>query len=330
MKKSFLFLPTLLAMLQLASLQGAKLDYVSSRIISPALASVVTTDTPVLIGMVRAATGKPLAYAKVTVFLNYQKVGIVETNRDGIWSYRIKSKQRLADGFYLVEARVQSEKYEDQMTRASVFNVQLRSTECSLAKIFRSGNVSVAHSEISFPYDQAYINTTVPTVVGVLRNVQSNPVAGETVQVKIDSNTVGTVTSDSNGVFSYTLTSEQALTEASHTVGAHCVETNVDLTSNSFTVDVTPPAAPTITAPTENQALTTSLVTIQGTSEANATITTFMDGNSFGDISYADGSGNWGIEYVLSNGNHSVTAQAEDLAFNAGNVSSPRNFSVNA
>lgn len=302
-----------------------QLDVYNSAVVSPRLGSVISNTKPVLAGTVRDAAGKPLKNVQVTVSVDRRKVAVVPTNKYGVWSYQLNAHQTLTQGAHYVRAEVNLTDSNKQTTRSSLFIVQgTRADE----NTFRSGNVDAANSAVSFPFDTAYINTQNPTVVGVLLNSSSNPVAGENVQIKIDGSTVTTVTSDSNGVFSYTLVS--ALTEASHTVGAHCVQSNVDLTTNSFVVDITPPAAPTISAPTPSQVLTNALVTVAGSTEANATIATFLDSSDYGDISYADGSGNWSIDYTLDNGSHSIAAQASDLANNTGDVTSPVSFSVNA
>ena len=317
-----------LALLSNLNLYTQRLNPFTSTIVSPAQGSTVHHATPVLAGIIRNAKGKQLKNKKVSLYLNNRKIGVVQSNNDGVWSYRLQPNQQLTNGSYVLQAFVELTPSNIQTALSILFQAQI--TTLAMNKISRSGNVSVANSEISFPQNSGRINITTPTIIGVLLNAQANPVANETVQVKIDGTTVGTVSSNSNGVFSYTLTTEQALSETSYTVGAHCVETNVDLNTNSFTVDTTLPAAPVISAPTENQVLTSSLVTISGTTEANATITSFMDSDTFGDVSYADASGNWSIEYELTNDNHSVTAQAEDLAYNTGPLSAARNFSVNA
>lgn len=305
--------------------RARQLDVYNSCVVSPSLGSVINNPTPVLAGTVRDTAGKPLKGVQVSVSVDRRKVAVVLTNKYGVWSYTLNGHQSLANGAHYVRAQVNLSDSNIQATRSTLFILQ---TTRSDENMLRSGNVNATNSAISFPFDTAYVNTQNPTIVGILLNSSSNPVAGESVQIKIDGSTITTVTSDANGVFSYTLSS--ALSEAAHTVGAHCVQSNVDLTTNSFVVDVTAPAAPIISAPTPNQVLTNSLVTIVGTTEANATIATFLDGSSYGDISYADGSGNWSIDYTLDNASHSIAAQASDLANNSGNVTSPVTFTVNA
>ena len=109
------------------------------------------------------------------------------------------------------------------------------------------------------------------------------------------------------------------------------MQSNVDLTTNDFIVDTVAPDAPVIVYPANGDTVTSSTVIITGTTESFATITTFVDGDTFGDVTYADEYGNWSIEYDgLSNGSHSVNAQATDLANNTSVVSATTSFTVSA
>jgi hypothetical protein len=297
----------------------AALDPTQSKILYPAAA--IATNTPVLVGMVRDTNNKPMKNKSVLVCINDREMGTISTNNNGIWSYQIPPYQRLNDGFHIIQAYANLP-VGMQATQTRLFQVQINKN-----KTLRSGNVNVENSGIVFPYDGDYINTTTPTIVGILADSQLNPVTGETVQVQINNVTIGTVTSDSNGIFSYVITDDQALSDGSYTVGSYCVQTDVYLTTNDFVVDTTPPAAPTIVFPTEGQT-TSSPITVSGTTESDAMITTFLDADTFGDISYADDSGNWSIDYDLESGDHTVAAQATDLAGNTGDVSDTIDFTI--
>lgn len=307
-----------------ASHVQAAIDNSSSLIVAPRSGAVVGTSRPVIAGVVRNANQNPVKNKPVTIYVDNRIVATVPTNKHGVWSYALSNAQELADGCHCVQACVAQTPLVVSWLKGALFVVD--ATRASQA--LRSGTVSAANSTINFPPDGAYVNTTTPIIVGTLLDSSFQPVDGETVQVKIDSTTVGSPVSDSNGVFSYQLMS--ALTENTHVVDAHCVQSSVDLATNSFVVDVTPPAAPAIDAPTQNSTVTSNPVVVSGTTEPLATITTFMDGDTYGDITYADASGNWSNEYSLSNATHSFTAQATDLAGNQGSVSSARTFSVNA
>ena len=315
-----------LAHLLVASpLWSTTVDHMNSLIAAPALAGTIIVSGPLIIGIVNDVTGSGLKKKSVSLYIDRRKVATVPTNKYGVWSYMLNSGQDLEDGVHLAQAYVSLGANNNVWTQASMFYID---SPCERRQV-RSGNVNAANSAIDFPFDGAYINTSTPTIVGSLEDANNNPVTGESVQIKINGVTVATVTSDSNGVFSYQLSS--ALDDGSYTVAAHCVQSNVNLTTNGFVVDTTPPAAPVITFPSEDYTDNSSTVIVTGTTEADATITVFMDDDTFGEICYADDSGNWSIEYDgLANGSHTVSAQATDLAQNAGSVSDVTTFTVSA
>jgi hypothetical protein len=301
------------------------LDPLNSLVASPILNDTVVVQGPLVIGIVNDIYGKAVKNKKVMVYVNKRKVGTTTTNKYGVWSYMLNSGQSLQDGAYIVQAYVQIAAGNNVWTQATLFNVQALRTPMPV----RSGNVNAANSAINFPYEGAYINTSTPTIVGSLVDSNFNVVVGETVNISINGVNIATVTSDSNGVFSYQVSA--ALSDGSYTVGAHCVQTNVDLATNDFIVDTVAPAAPVIVYPAASDTVTSSTVIVTGTTEPNATITTFMDGDTFGDVCYADEYGNWSNEYDdLANGSHSVTAQASDVAQNTGPVSAATVFTVSA
>lgn len=301
------------------SLQAVNLDPLHSLIFLPKPGSTIPVSQPIIAGIMVNQNSKPLKDKPVTVYVDGQKVGTVKTNKNGVWSYTLRATQTLSDGCHCAQAYVMLAESNRAWSQAANFTVH---TNCIR---YKSGNVSAANSAIVFPFEGSYINTTTPIVVGCLLDSEFSPVSGQTVTVKIDNATIGSPTSDNNGIFSYMASS---LSDATHMADAHCVQSSVDLATVNFTIDTVAPSAPTITAPAENETVDTSLVTVGGTTEPDAIVTTFMDGDTYGDISYADGSGTWSFEYELDNGAHSVTAQATDLAGNISSLSSERNFTV--
>jgi large repetitive protein len=308
-----------------SSLVAVTIDHQNSLVVTPGVADTIIVDGPLIIGFVNDGAGRGIKHKPVSLYIDRRKVATVPTNKYGVWSYMLNSGQTLDNGAHLAQAYISIAENNHIWTQASMFYVDAACTR----KHVRSGNVNAANSAINFPFDGAYTNTSTPTVVGSLENATNSPVSGESVQVKINGVTVATVTSDSNGVFSYQLSN--ALSDGNYTVDAHCVQSNVNLTTNNFTVDTTPPAAPIITFPSEYYTDNSSTVIVTGTTEANATITVFMDDDTFGEICYADENGDWSIEYDgLANGDHTVSAQATDLAENNGLVSDIITFSVSA
>ena len=303
--------------------QATAMNYQNSLIAAPGLMDTVIVRGPLVIGIANDVTGKALKEKPVAVYIDRRLVAAVPTNKYGVWSYILNADQQLTDGAHMVQACVALASGNTVWTQASLFYVD----GSRKPALHRSGNVDAANSNIDFPFEGADINTSTPTIVGSLENSANYPVVGETLQIKINGVNIASVTSDSNGVFSYQVST--ALSDGDYTVGAHCVQSNVDLTTNDFTIDTTPPAAPTITSPLQDASGLSSTVIVTGTTEPYATITVFLDGDTFGDITYADPYGNWSIEYDgLSDGSHSVTAQATDLAENTGPVSSETDFTV--
>lgn len=296
----------------------------ASIIISPRIGSTITQTQPVIIGIAVKGNGIPIKKKPVTISMDNRKLGTVVTNKNGVWSYMPKMNQRCCPGIHAVQAQINPSHGTCLWSQGSIFMMQPTASFCS----YKSGNVSAANSLVNFPFESAALNTATPTIVGSLLDASFNPVANETVHLEVDNSSVGNPVSDSNGVFSLALSTP--LTDGSHTVTAHCVESNVDLTAVSFTIDTVAPDAPVITSPTENETVTTSLFTVTGTSEADATIEVFLDDNEYGDICYADGNGDWSVDLTASNGAHTVTADTTDLAGNTGDVSEIRNFTVNA
>ncbi|MFL5357615.1 Ig-like domain-containing protein, partial [Archangium sp.] len=96
-----------------------------------------------------------------------------------------------------------------------------------------------------------------------------------------------------------------------------------------WTVDVTAPVAPVITAPTEGQAFESGTVSITGTAEAGSKVRVFIKGTEAGSVT-ADGSGNWSFTpaTAFANGSYTVKATATDAANNVSAESGERTFTV--
>jgi hypothetical protein len=192
---------------------------------------------------------------------------------------------------------------------------------------YGANEVSSANSTIDFPHDQAYINTNQPTIIGTLRDDKKNPVANETVQILINGTAIGSATSDFNGIYRFPVNSP--LPDGTYSLSIFCVESQAVIESNQFTIDTIAPSV-TITYPQNGASINNSSIVFVGTTEADAMVIVFVDGDTFGNICYADDSGNWSIEYDgLANGSHTITAQATDIAGNQGYMSDTTNFSVN-
>jgi hypothetical protein len=295
----------------------------SSFIAYPVQDSTIATANPLVIGMLKTKKNRPAKFQKLLLFIDGIPSAIATTNKNGVWSYQVPASQTLENRQYHSITAITVEDHVFAGATYFAVNEHRRST-------VRSGNVDGANSFIVYPHNGAYSNTDQPIVIGVLRDSGDNAVAGETIDVLIDNNVVETVISDNDGVFSYTLTSEQALSDGVHTASAFAQESSVTLVSTSFTVDTVAPAAPTIVTPVQDSIVLTAEVQVTGTTESEAAILVYVDGDPSGQITYADELGTWSLEIELADGPHSIQAQAFDLALNESALTAARTFTVSA
>lgn len=300
-----------------------------SMILSPNNKQMVTSRYPLIIGSIIKNNGKPKKNQIVTIYIDGIPYANVATNKSGLFTYQVRSDKPLTNGQHFVFAVTKDN--TSTYIRGSSFTVEARTQE--IHEMYKSGNADATNSYIAYPFTGAATSTSTPYIITIMNDSSNHPVGGEHVTYKVDSSTVTSnccASQSSNGMSSYTLTGGQALSDGVHTVDAHAVESNIDLAQQTFTVDTTPPSAPTITSPTNNQTVTSSTVIVTGTTEANALVTVYMD-NDFGDIAIADENGDWSIEYDdMSNGQHIFNATTTDEANNTGSFSPTIVFFVNA
>lgn len=290
-----------------------------SRIIYPYCQSTINNPNPTLIGFARDLHNKPLKNHKVVISIDGKKYAFVTTDKNGVWSYKIRLSL-LTDGKHFIHA---SSLDSDLYFNETFFSVNSKKTNQ-----FRTCNANLANSAVTYPNNQDAINETTPTALGLLENSSGQPASGVPVTIYVDNVQVGTATSDSNGVWSYTLTSGQSLSQGSHTVYATACQspdTVLTLNTNTFTVNTTQPSIPTI----QSASTTNSLSTVSGTSDPDNMITIYfstqqnVNTDNYGEITYADGSGNWSLQVSLSSGTYWLFTQAQDDAYNLSNLSSP-------
>lgn len=293
-----------------------------SMILSPNNKQIVATTNPVIVGLIIKNNGKPKKNQVVTIYIDGTPYANVATDKQGLFTYKVRSDKPLTNGEHFVFAVTQDN--NKTYIRGSIFTVQARNRET-----YKSGNVDSSTSYIAYPFTGAAAATSTPYIVTLVFDSNNNQVPGENMTYKIDSTVVATNrTSDAYGMASYTLTAGQALLDGTHTVDAHAQESNVDLVQQTFIVDTTPPAAPVITSPTQNEIVNSSTVIITGTSDAYAAIIVYFNGGD-GDWTGADGFGNWSIEYDnLANGSYSFNAQQIDEANNIGALSDNIDFTI--
>lgn len=186
--------------------------------------------------------------------------------------------------------------------------------------------VSFQNSALNFPYSGAYINTSMPTFTGILRDASGVHVQNETVQIIVDAGTIGTTQTQSTGVFMYNVPTEYALTDGVHSI--ECSTSEITLGPVSFTIDTSIPPAPVLTAPSSGGTVGNPVVITGTTTYPYASVFVFLDGTVYADVVCADAQGNWTTEYTLPAGAHAVQAQVQSLAGNQGDLCASLPFLV--
>lgn len=166
--------------------------------------------------------------------------------------------------------------------------------------------------------------------------------AGATITIRDNGNVIGTAVVGSNN--SWTFTPDPALAEGNHIFTATATDAagNTGPASGNFVlnVDLTPPAAPAITAAaddvgtvtgplTNGQVTDDARPTLSGTGEAGATITVYDNGTLLGTTTVGSG-GTWTFTPPrdLTTGSHDLTATATDPAGNTGAASGAWNVKI--
>ncbi|MFY2561548.1 Ig-like domain-containing protein, partial [Corallococcus terminator] len=175
---------------------------------------------------------------------------------------------------------------------------------------------------ISVPANNAVVARTRPDFSGTAE-------VGSRVSIFIDGLEAGPLTVSDTGAWAYTPAT--ALTQARHDVQVRATDLagNVgDLSSaRSFRVDTTLPISQ-VSAPAQNETLTTATPRISGTSEAESTIFIRLDGAALANVT-VDGAGNWSYAPTapFAHGQHAMQVNAVDLAGNVG-PTIVRNFTL--
>ena len=140
------------------------------------------------------------------------------------------------------------------------------------------------------PADGSLTNDNTPTFSGT-------GVAGATINLTLDGTTTNTVTTVAgNGTWSYTPTTP--IPDGDHT--ASVTQTVAGATSpasnaNDFTIDTSPPTAPSVIAPANGSTTADPTPTISGSGPATTDIEVFIDGESVGTTT-TNGAGDWQLD----------------------------------
>src|SRR4029079_15292937 len=202
-----------------------------------------------------------------------------------------------------------------------------------------AGNTGVASAALNVTVDTA---APVAPVIATGSVVNSDEVAlsgtaeaGSTIRLYDGATLLGSVTANGSGAWSYTTA---ALANGGHsfTATASDVAGNTGVASSALTVtiDTAAPVAPAITSYSTDSGVAgdgitnDNTLTLSGTAEAGSTIRLYDGATLLGSVT-ANGSGAWCYTTAaLTNGGHSFTATASDVAGNTGVASSALNVTI--
>ena len=249
--------------------------------------------------------------AAVTLTLDGAALAPVIADGGGDWSFTVPPGSELAAGPHDVTAAQTVNGAESPSTPVRAFSVDTTAPDAPV---------------VTDPADGSSTNDVTPTYAGTAE-------PGSTVEVFVDGSSIGTTTVDGAGDWS--LDQPADLAEGEHEVYATATDAagNVspDSATNAFTIDVSAPAAPVITAPADGSSTTDATPTYVGTAEPNTAVEVFVDGSSIGTTT-ADGAGDWTLDQPtdLADGDHEVSATATDAAGNVSPESATTTFAVDA
>jgi hypothetical protein len=168
---------------------------------------------------------------------------------------------------------------------------------------------------ISGPADGARTNSSTLTLSGT-----SDP--GSTIEVFNGTVSKGTVTASESGTWAMDLT---GLSDGTHSYTAKATDaagnTSPVSSATTLTIDTVAPSASHITTPQDGFLTNSRSVRVAGTAEAGATVE-ILDGPASQATTTADDRGTWSTTVIgISDGHHSFTARASDLAGNTSMLS---------
>ncbi len=257
----------------------------------------------------------------VEVFVDGVSVGTTTANGAGAWSFDYTGTT-LADGSYVLTAQASD----------------------------NSGNISVVSADFNLTIDSVIAQPVVASITtdtataadGITSDNQllfnGTAEIGASVEVFMDAGSIGTTTADGSGNWSFNYTGT-TLADGSYVITAQATDIagNVSVLSANFnlTVDATAPAAPAVTAITNDTAAADGITSdnqllFSGTAEANVQVEVFVDAVSVG-TTISNGGGTWSFDYTgttLADNSYVITAQAIDTAGNASVVSGGFNLTV--
>lgn len=277
----------------------------------------VTNDNTPTIG----GTGQ--AGSTIHILNNGTEIGTTTVDGSGNWSFTPTTP--LGDGSYALRAYA-TDAAGNASANSSVFSFTVDTTG-PVAPVVTSVIDDIAPVTGTLTSGAA-TNDARPTFNGTGE-------VGATVHVIVDGNEIGTAVVNALG--NWTFTPGSNLSDGQHAIVFNATDPagNVSSTTAPFnlTVDTIVPSAPAIATAADNvgsiqtplssgQSTDDTTPTLNGTAEANATITVYENGLPVG-TAQADGTGAWSFtpSTPLSSGSHTWTATATDAAGNVGPAS---------
>jgi hypothetical protein len=257
----------------------------------------------------------------ITVYDGTTAVGTTTTGANGTWSVTTAA---LASGTQALTATA-----TDVAGNTSVLSQALDPVIGSPAPGAPTAPKIASFSPDSGIVGDSITNDNTLTLTG-------SAVANSTVEVFDGASQIGTATANSSGAWSYTTT---ALSDGSHSLTAKDMDTSGQTSSASsalaVTIDTHAPVAPAMAvySPDGKAVGGTTAVhdfLLKGTAEANSTVNIFDSGKQIGTAT-TNGSGAWGFDTGhVSDGNHSFTSKAIDVAGNVSVASAVKGVTVDA
>ena len=270
-------------------------------VISPANGSGTNDNTPTISG-----TAEP--YSSVSIVIVGVTQGTTTADGAGNWSFTVPYS--LHDDIFYVRARA-----TDEAGNTGAFSNDIS---------FTVDTDPPSEPSVSSPGNDNVLGNNVPMIYG---SAQSNC----TVTIILDGSTIGTAVANQDGLWEFDYFYPSPLSDGSHTLQAVATDEygNTSSSTNTFTVDTTPPAKPVVTFPQNGSSTKNNPPSITGTAEPGADITILID-NQYSGTTSADGSGHWSFTLPgpLADGSHAIRASATDAVLNNSGYSDPLTFTV--
>lgn len=170
------------------------------------------------------------------------------------------------------------------------------------------------------------IDTVAPTLTliapseGMITNDNTPTISGTTepglsVEILVGVQSVGTITADANGAFSFTVSDANALSDGTHQIRLLTDDgcgNSAESATHTLTIDAQAPNL-AIATPINGMTVMTARPTISGITEPGLTVTVSLDGQELG-TTEADANGQWTITPTedLAEGTHKVSAKTVD------------------